>query len=106
MRLFSTMGAYDQLVYSVVRSGCCPDAGPLTLPAPSNGCDRMEAIVNTLGKQVVDGDNYDPTLSKFSAALECEAKAGRSSEFRGSAPEAKGGSKIFAEYVAKIEKSQ
>jgi len=106
MRLFSSMGAYDQLVFSVLRAGCCPDAGALTLPAPSKGCDRMDTIVNTLGKQVVDGENYDQTLSNFSAALECEAKAGRATEFRGSAPEAKAGRKTFAEYVAEFEKSQ
>lgn len=106
MRLFSKMGAYDQLAFSVVRAGCCPDAPALALPDPSNGCERMAEIVNSVGKQVVDGQAYESSLSKFAETLECEVKAGRGAEFRGNTPAAHGGREAFVEYVAEFEKPQ
>ena len=106
LRLFSKMGAYDQLAFSVVRAGCCPDAPALTLPDPSEGCGRMDEIVNHLGKQVVDGQAYEASLSKFAETLECEVKAGHGAEFRGNMPQAKEGREGFIEYVAEFEKPQ
>ncbi|HMJ11862.1 MAG TPA: hypothetical protein VK524_10640, partial [Polyangiaceae bacterium] len=40
MKLVSRLGWYEMATFAVIRSGCCPDAKPLSLPEPSKGCSN------------------------------------------------------------------
>jgi hypothetical protein len=77
MKIWSRLGWHELLAFSVIRSGCCPDAKPLSLPNPSSGCPAMDAPLREVGKAVVNNQNYETPLKAFSDAITCEAGHGR-----------------------------
>src|SRR5690606_26818773 len=82
MKLFSRMGWYDMAAFSVVRAGCCPEATALKLRDPSPSCERMDAVLSSVGKQVVDGQDFLPGLTEFEKAASCEVQAGKGNSFK------------------------
>jgi hypothetical protein len=103
MQLFSRMGWYDMLAFSVVRAGCCPEAPPVKLSDPSANCERIDTIAATIGRQVVDGQDFKENLEKYAAAAQCEVKAGAGAKFK--LPDAPpGGEKeAFVEYTGALK---
>lgn len=103
MKLFSKMGWYDMLAFSVARAGCCPEAPPLKLSDPSENCERLDTIASTIGRQVVDGQDFKETLDKFEAASQCETKAGAAAKFKRAEPALGGEKEAFIEYTGALK---
>lgn len=103
MKLFSKMGWYDMLAFSVARSGCCPEAPPLKLSDPSETCERLDTIAATIGRQVVDGQDFKENLEKFEAASQCETKAGTAAKFKRADPAVGGEKEAFIEYAGALK---
>jgi hypothetical protein len=53
MKAFGRLGWYEMAAYAVVYRGCCADAPPLTLPEPGAGCPKLDAALNTVGREAV-----------------------------------------------------
>ncbi|HEY6722769.1 MAG TPA: hypothetical protein VI197_02025 [Polyangiaceae bacterium] len=103
MKLFSKMGWYDMLAFSVARAGCCQEAPPLKLSDPSENCERLDTIAATIGRQVVDGQDFKENLAKFEAAAECETKAGAAAKFKRAEPGGGGEKEAFVEYTGALK---
>jgi len=103
MKLFSRMSWYDMLAFSVARAGCCPEAPPLKLSDPSENCERLDTIASTIGRQVVDGQDFKDNLEKFEAASQCETKAGAAAKFKRPEPSGGGEKEAFVEYTATLK---
>lgn len=103
MKLFSRMGWYDMLAFSVARAGCCQEAPPLKLSDPSENCERLDTIAATIGRQVVDGQDYKDNLEKFEAASACETKAGAGAKFKRPEPSGGGEKEAFLEYTGALK---
>lgn len=103
MKLFSRMGWYDMLAFSVARAGCCPEAPPLKLSDPSETCERLDTIAATIGRQVVDGQDFKDNLAKFEAAAECETKAGAAAKFKRAEPGGVAEKEAFIEYTGALK---
>ncbi|MEB2313350.1 MAG: protein kinase [Sorangiineae bacterium] len=103
MKLMSRLGWYDMAAFAVARSGCCTDAKPLELPAPTQGCGRADAALDTLGHALAGSRPYEPALDAFTSAIECEAKAGRASLFRRNAPPASSERSAFIELIHALQ---
>jgi len=99
MKLFSRMGWYDMVLYSVLRSGCCQEAAPLALPNPSPGCERMDNLLSSIGKQVVDGQPFEESLESFTKTVQCEVKAGNAAAFNKRQGPGGGEKEAFIEYT-------
>jgi len=103
MKLFSRMGWYDMVLFSVVRAGCCPEAAQFKLPDPSPGCERMDALLAAIGQQVVDGQDFQAALDRFTASAQCEAKAGYGARFKQPEPPGGGEREAFIEYTGLLK---
>lgn len=103
MQLFSRMGWYDLVAFSVVRAGCCPEAPPLKLSDPSESCERLDTIASSIGRQVVDGQDFSGNLEKFTEAARCEAKAGAGAKFKKPEPPGGGEQEAFVEYTKELK---
>lgn len=79
MKLFAKMGWYDMCALAVVRSGCCTDAPPLSLPEPAPACSAtaMAAALREIGRAAVGGQSIEEPLKTYTAAVHCEVNAGR-----------------------------
>jgi serine/threonine protein kinase len=99
MQLFSRMGWYDVLAFATVRAGCCPEAQALALPNPSSGCDRMDTLAASIGRRVVDGQDFQAGLDKYTAAAKCEVQAGNGRTFKKAEPPGGGELEAFVEYT-------
>lgn len=103
MKLFSKMGWYDMLAFSVARAGCCQEAPPLKLSDPSENCERLDTIAATIGRQVVDGQDFKDNLEKFEAASQCETKAGAAAKFKRPEPASGSEKEAFLEYTGTLK---
>jgi len=103
MQLFSRMGWYDMLAFSVVRAGCCPEAPPVKLSDPSEKCERLDTIAATIGRQVVDGQDFKDNLEKYATAAQCEAKAGAGAKFKRPEGPSGGEKEAFLEYTGALK---
>jgi hypothetical protein len=81
-KIFSRIGWYDMAAFAVVRAGCCPDAKPLELPAPTKTCDDMAEALRAVGQEVVSNHPVEEALKKYTAAIHCELNVGRGAVFR------------------------
>ncbi len=103
MELFSRMGWYDMVAFSVVRAGCCPEAPPLKLPDPSEGCERIDHLLSKIGHEVVDGQPFESSLDEYTRAAKCEAKAGKGANFKKPEPPGGGEQEAFLEYTKALK---
>ena len=103
MKIFSRIGWYDMAAFSVVRAGCCENAKPLTLPAPSNGCSALDEALREVGSAVVAARSYDESLKRYTAAVHCEMNAGRGSLFRHPNRPSGGEDSAFGELVHAVQ---
>jgi hypothetical protein len=99
MKLFSRLGWYDMVAFSVVRSGCCPEAPTLKLPAPSPSCEPLDTLLSAIGKQVVDGQDFQANLERYTQATQCEVKAGHGAVFKQRLGPGGGEREAFLEYT-------
>jgi hypothetical protein len=81
MRLWSGLGWYGLAGYATLRAACCPDAPPIELPTPGEGCDPMGPILDQLGKQAIVGTDVDASIAKFHATVSCEVEQRRAAAF-------------------------
>ncbi len=102
-KIFSRIGWYDMAAFAVARAGCCPDAKPLELPAPSSGCDDMAETLRALGQEVISNHPAEEPLKKYTAAIHCELSAGRGAAFRRAQRPATGEDSAFLELVKAIQ---
>jgi hypothetical protein len=103
MKIFARIGWYDMAAFAVTRAGCCPDAKPLELPAPSPSCGAMDAALGEVGQQVVSNHPADEALKKYTAAIHCELNLGRGQVFRKRERPAGGEDTAFLELVKAIQ---
>jgi hypothetical protein len=103
MKLFSRMGWYDMLPFSVVRAGCCSDTAALKLPEPSEGCKRLDSLATAIGRQVVDGQDFEATLDQYTEATQCEVKAGQGARYKKPTAPAGGEREAFLEYTKDLK---
>jgi hypothetical protein len=103
MKLFARIGWYDMAVFAVARAGCCPDAKPLELPAPTSGCGNMAEALRTVGQEVVTNHTVDEPLKAFTAAIHCELNAGRGQTFRKASRPNPGEDTAFLEAVKALQ---
>jgi hypothetical protein len=89
--------------FAVVRAGCCPDAKPLELPAPSKGCDDMAEALRTVGQEVVSNHPTEEPLKKYTGAIHCELNANKGLQFRKRERPAGGEDSAFLELVKPIQ---
>jgi hypothetical protein len=100
MKLFARMTWYDLAAHAVIRTGCCIDAKPLTLPAPGTGCDAMADALNEVGREIVAGKSYDEPLKRFAGSIQCELNLGRSQTFGRAQRPPTGEEAAFREFLA------
>jgi len=103
MKIFARIGWYDMAAFAVVRAGCCENAKPLSLPAPSNGCTPMDEALRDVGSAVVAARSYDDALKKYTAAIHCEINAGKGQALRHPARPAGGEDSAFGELVHAVQ---
>jgi hypothetical protein len=77
MKIFARIGWYDMAAYAVVRGGCCENAKPLNLPAPSPTCSPMDEALRDVASAVIAQRSYEEPLKAYTAAIHCEMNAGR-----------------------------
>ena len=103
MKIFARIGWYDMAAFAVVRSGCCPDAKPLTLPAPSKTCGAMDEALREIGQEVVAMHGAEEALKKYTAAIHCEVNLGRGPIYRKRERPVGGEDSAFLELVKAIQ---
>jgi hypothetical protein len=103
MKIFARIGWYDMAAFSVVRAGCCENAKPLALPAPSTGCSAMDEALRDVGSAVVAARSYDEPLKKYTAAIHCEMNAGKGAILRHPNRPAGGEDSAFGELVHAVQ---
>lgn len=103
MKIFARIGWYDMAAYAMVRAGCCLDAKPLALPAPSPSCGDMAEALREIGKEVVAVRSPEEALKKYTAAIHCELNAGRGATFRRNQRPAGGEDTAFLELIKAIQ---
>jgi hypothetical protein len=103
MKIFSRIGWYDMAAFAVVRAGCCPEAKPLELPAPTKTCDNMAEALEYVGKEVVANHPAEESLKKYTAAIHCEVNFGRGNVFRRADRPAGGEDSAFLELVKSFQ---
>ena len=89
--------------FAVIRAGCCPDAKPIALPAPSKGCSAIDAALRELGKAAVNGQSFEQPLKAYSEAVACEARNGRAPLYRRTAAPQGGEEAAFSEFVKSVQ---
>jgi hypothetical protein len=82
LKIFGRLGWYEMAAYAVVYRGCCGDAPALSLPEPAPGCPKLDAALNTVGRDAVGGGSVDDALKALAAAIECEVKANHAGVYR------------------------
>jgi hypothetical protein len=103
MKIFSRIGWYDMAAFAVVRAGCCPEAKPLELPAPTKTCDNMSQALEYVGKEIVANHPAEESLKKYTAAIHCEVNFGRGNVFRRADRPAGGEDSAFLELVKSFQ---
>lgn len=103
MKIFARIGWYDMAAFSVVRAGCCENAKPLALPAPSKGCGAMDEALRDVGSAVVAARSYDDSLKKYTAAIHCEMNAGKGAILHHPSRPAGGEDSAFGELVHAVQ---
>ena len=103
MKIFSRIGWYDMAAFAVVRAGCCENAKPLSLPAPSTGCTAMDETLREIGSAVVASRSYEEPLKVYTAAIHCEMNAGKAGALRHTTRPAGGEDSAFAELVHAVQ---
>ncbi len=103
MKIFARIGWYDMAAFAVVRAGCCPDAKPLSLPEPGEGCGPMAEALREVGQEVVAMHAPDSALKKYTAAIHCELNGGRGPSFRKRERPVGGEDSAFLELVKAIQ---
>jgi hypothetical protein len=103
MKIFARIGWYDMAAFAVVRAGCCENAKPLTLPAPSAGCSAMDEALHEVGSSVVAARSYDDSLKKYTAAIHCEMNAGKGALLHHPNRPAGGEDSAFGELVHAVQ---
>ncbi|HEV8547794.1 MAG TPA: hypothetical protein VGQ57_02180, partial [Polyangiaceae bacterium] len=73
MKIFSRIGWYAMPAFAVVRSGCCPDAAPLSLP--ESQC-KMDARLRDVGDAVVAVHDVVEPLKAYTDSIHCELNHG------------------------------
>jgi serine/threonine protein kinase len=99
MKIFARIGWYDMAAFSVVRAGCCENAKPLALAAPSGTCPPIPDALREVGSAVVGGRHYDEQLKKYMTAIQCEVEAGHGTSLRHAARPAPGEDIAFGDWV-------
>lgn len=82
MKIFSRLGWHDMTAFAVIRSGCCPDAKPIELPEPVEGCADMGQALRDVAKSVLANQSFDEPLERYGKAVNCEVDANRAYLFR------------------------
>jgi len=103
MKIFARIGWYDMAAFSVVRAGCCENAKPLTLPAPSSTCSPMDEALRDIGSSVVAARSYDDSLKKYTASIHCEMNAGKGALLHHPNRPAGGEDSAFGELVHAVQ---
>jgi len=103
MNIFSRLGWYDMAAFAVVRAGCCENAKPLNLPAPSSGCSAMDESLREIGSSVVASRGYEDAVKAYSAAANCEVSAGKGGVLRHTARPASTEESAFGELVHAVQ---
>jgi len=102
-KIFARIGWYDMAAFAVVRAGCCPDAKPLELPAPSKTCDDMAEALGVVGREVVSNHPAEEPLKKYTAAIHCELNANHALQYRKRERPAGGEDTAFLEFVKALQ---
>ncbi|MEI9942331.1 MAG: hypothetical protein WDO69_34370 [Pseudomonadota bacterium] len=103
MKIFARIGWYDMAAFAVVRAGCCENAKPLSLPAPSSGCTAMDDSLREIGSAVVASRSYDEPMKAYTTAIHCEMNAGKGAALRHAARPANGEDSAFGELVHAVQ---
>jgi len=103
MKIFARIGWYDMAAFAVVRAGCCENAKPLSLPAPSTGCTPMADSLREIGSSVVASRSYDEPMKTYTAAIHCEMNAGKAGALRHTTRPAGGEDSAFGELVHAVQ---
>jgi len=103
MNIFSRLGWYDMAAFAVVRAGCCENAKPLSLPAPSSGCTAIDESLREVGSAVVASRAYDEPLKAYTTAVNCEVTAGKGATLRRAARPASTEERAFGELVHAVQ---
>jgi serine/threonine-protein kinase len=102
MKIFARIGWYDMAAFAVVRAGCCFDAKPIALPDAKAEC-AMDAALRDLGKTVVDGENLEEPLKKYTDSIHCELNRGGGRGLRRTGRPVGGEDTAFRDLVKKLD---
>jgi hypothetical protein len=72
VRMWSSLSWYALPGYAALRSACCPDAPPIELPLPGEGCSALGPLLDEFAKAAVTSGDVDHELEQFHAAVLCE----------------------------------
>lgn len=103
MKIFARIGWYDMAAYAVVRAGCCENAKPLSLPAPSPTCTPMDEALRDIASAVVASRSYDEPLKTYTAAIHCEMNAGKGAALHHTNRPVGGEDSAFGELVHAVQ---
>jgi hypothetical protein len=103
MKIFARMGWYDMAAFAVVRTGCCENAKPLSLPAPGTACTPLADSLRDIGSAVVAARPYDEPMKAYTAAIHCELNAGHGAALRHTSRPTGGEDSAFGELVHAVQ---
>lgn len=104
MRLMSTVGWHEFLVYASVRRACCQDVTSVTLPAASEGCDALGKISEQVAEAAVSGKPLAAPLDSFDKAANCEVQAGKGGIYRKTTRPDSAGRAQFETFAARFQR--
>jgi hypothetical protein len=102
MKIFARIGWYDMAAFAVVRAGCCIDAKPIALPDAKPEC-AMDTALRDVGKTVVDGEDLEEPLKKYTESIHCELNRGGGRVLRRSGRPEGGEDTAFRDLVKKLD---
>ncbi len=80
--IYAKLGWYDMAVFSVAYTACCSEAKKIELPAPAEGCDKMDEALVKLSIAVSDSADISESASAFEKVVQCELDKSRASLYR------------------------
>ncbi len=68
-----SLGLYSLAIAEALRTACCSDATPLSLPSTAQACPDFGPSLNELGRAVTTIPLTEATRTRFAKAVECMA---------------------------------
>jgi hypothetical protein len=102
MKIFARIGWYDMAAFSVVHTGCCMDAKPVTIAEGRADC-AMDVALREVGDAVIAARDVENALKKYTESIHCELNHGGGKYLRHSGRPEGGEDTAFLDLVKRLD---